>query len=128
MTNEQREIITRMQHSGMGYRTIAAETGLPLNSVKSWCRRHPITSSDKEICMQCGAVLHMTPHHRKRKFCSDHCRALWWSAHPEHRQPKTIYKHICLCCGEEFTNSRITASYCSRACFARARMKVTSDG
>lgn len=128
MTNDQIDTIVRLQQSGKGYRAIAAETGLPLNSVKSWCRRHPIGVDPLTACQQCGAAIHQTPGKRQRRFCSDRCRLLWWGTHPEYRKGRTLYTHTCRFCGREFTNNRITASYCSRACFARARAQVASDG
>ena len=126
MTKEQKEIITRLQRDGKGYRTIAAETCIPVNSVKSWIRRHPLEGKNCGRCLQCGAPLSQTPGRRQKKYCSDRCRMTWWSTHPEMRSGG--YGHICLVCGKEFVNSRNTASYCGRACFARARMKVTRDG
>lgn len=126
MTKEQKEIITRLQRDGKGYRTIAAETGIPVNSVKSWMRRHPLEDEDGDRCLQCGTPLRQTPGRRQKKYCSDRCRMTWWSAHPEMR--KGGYRHICLVCGKKFVNSRKVASYCSRVCFARARTKVGGDG
>lgn len=125
MTTEQKEIITRLQRDGKGYRTIAAETGISVNSVKSWIRRH-LLEGESGGCLQCGTPLRQTPGRRQKKYCSDRCRMSWWAAHPEMR--KGGYTHVCLSCGKEFVNSRNTASYCSRACFARARMKVGGDG
>lgn len=77
MTNEQIEAITRLQQAGKGYRTIAAETGLSLNSVKSWCRRHPTSTSPPSFCQQCGSAIKQIPGKRARRFCSDACRMLW---------------------------------------------------
>lgn len=128
MTYEQIEHITRLQQSGKGYRAIATETGIPINSVKSWCRRHPIGADTQTACQQCGAPLCQTPGKRQRRFCSDRCRLLWWSVHPECKIGRAKYLHTCRFCGREFTNNRIAASYCSRACFARARAQVASDG
>lgn len=126
MTNKEKNEIIRLQKEGMGYRAIAACLSLPVDSVKSWCRRHPNDQADECLC--CGAAIHQTPQKRRRKFCSDRCRNAWWSAHPEMRSPKALYHHVCLCCGKDFSNSRISASYCSRACFARARMKEQPNG
>ena len=95
MTNEQTILISRLMKDGMGYRKIAAELDLPVNSVKSWCRRHPREEGDANHCMMCGKEISSTPHKRVRKFCSDKCRYAWWSAHPEKRKNKTGYKHIC---------------------------------
>lgn len=124
MTNEQTILISRLMKDGMGYRKIAAELDLPINSVKSWCRRHPCEEEKTDRCPVCGKEIFSLPHKRVRKFCSDECRYAWWSAHPEKRKIRTEYKHICFNCGREFTNNRINAAYCSRKCFAEARRKA----
>lgn len=123
MTNDQKQTISNLQKEGKGYRTIAAETGLPLNSVKSWCRRHPANGPECGRCRQCGAAIIQTPGSRAKVFCSDACRYAWWTDHPEKRSRRTTYGHTCAFCGKEFYNERILASYCSRACFAKARSR-----
>ena len=40
MTTEEAKTVSSMVAQGLGYRRIAAITGLPLNSVKTYCRRH----------------------------------------------------------------------------------------
>lgn len=89
LTNKEKADIMRLQEEGLGYRTIAARLSLPVSSVKSWCRRHPLEEED--VCLNCGAPVQQTPQKRRRKFCSDHCRNAWWSAHPEMRSPKMLY-------------------------------------
>lgn len=128
VTNERIQSITRLQQAGKGYRTIATETGLPVNSVKSWCKRHPVGSTGPSLCQQCGTPLHPVPGKRAPRFCSDACRLAWWKAHPEQKSHRVSYPHVCRFCGTEFSNNRVTASYCSRSCFARARAQVASDG
>ena len=93
LTTEQIMQITNLRAEGKGYRAIASELDLPLNSVKSWCRRHPLKADDG-LCLQCGAEIHSIPHKRQRKFCSDKCRKKWWSEHPE-RRSKGKYLHNC---------------------------------
>lgn len=129
MTKEERSSVIRLQKAGYGYRRIAANLSLPLSTVKSWCRRHPIQNDQNDnVCLNCGVPIQQTPHKRRRKFCSDRCRNAWWSSHPEMRNSKTVYHHICLFCGRDYSNNRISGSYYSRECFARARMKVNQNG
>ena len=128
MTSKQTADIVRLQREGKGYRAIAAELDQPVNSVKSWCRRHLCEDDKTGFCLQCGTEIHLTPHRRPRKFCSDMCRLTWWKEHPEKRKTKTVYSHICRFCGCSFTNNRIKADYCCRRCFAKARAKVNGDG
>ena len=121
MTNEERAMVTRLRQEGLGYKKIASALSLPVQTVKSWCVRHSIQK--EEFCLNCGVPVKQTPHKRQRKFCSDRCRHAWWVSHPEIRDPKTMYQHVCLYCGKHFSNPRQTASYCSRKCFALARKK-----
>ena len=106
VTNEQIEIVARLQQSGKGYRAIAAETGLPINSVKSWCRRHPADRTAPSFCQQCGSELKQIPGKRARRFCSDACRMLWWKEHPENKSHRVAYRHVCRCCGVELAKAR----------------------
>lgn len=120
MTNEQKERITALRRTGHGYKMIATSLGLPADTVKSWCRRHPAEDTESDtVCLQCGKTISQTPHKRKRKFCSDICRNRWWSAHPE--ESDKGYLHTCLFCGKKFKNARRIAGYCGRDCFAKAR-------
>ena len=128
MTTKQTEEIIRLQREGKGYKTIAAMIGVPLSSVKSWCKRHSDELEQTGFCLQCGARVRIIPHKKRRRFCSDKCRLAWWRSHPENRKDTTGYKHICRFCGNEFTNDRIKADYCSRLCFAKARRKGGGNG
>lgn len=125
MTKEETDKIRQMMSDGIGYRAIATFLGMPVNSVKSWCRRHPIIK--EEYCLWCGNTIQQTPHKRMKKFCSDKCRYRWWSKHPEHRISEKPYKHICINCGNSFSTSRKESKYCSVSCFAEIRRGDTND-
>ena len=87
---------------------IAAETGLPLNTVKSYLRRHPVSAQ--------------TPHRKEKKFCSDRCRLRWWNEHPERITHRVVQTKTCLYCGAEFVAHRNEKQkYCSRKCYNLAR-------
>ena len=125
MTNEERKRIDILLRQGLGYKKIANATGLNPNTVKSYCKSHPVVLSGT-YCQQCGAEVQQTPQKRQKKFCSDACRFAWWSAHPEARK-SSRYVHICACCGKEFTSDRPASKYCSTRCYAAARKKVTEN-
>ena len=107
MTNEERAMVTRLRQEGLGYKKIASALSLPVQTVKSWCVRHSIQKEG--FCLNCGIPVKQTPHKRQRTFCSDRCRHAWWVSHPEMRDPKTMYQHVCLYCGNQFSNDRKTA-------------------
>ena len=121
MTNEQREKITELRNNDIGYKRISALTGISINTVKSYCRRHPV--SEYGICQQCGAPIKQTPHKRAKKFCSNACRMAWWKKHPE-RIRRKVYHMTCAWCGQPFDSiGNGERQYCSRACYADARRK-----
>ena len=109
----------------MGYKRISTLMGISINTVKSYCRRHPV--SKYGICQQCGKAIKQTPHKKAKKFCSDACRMAWWKEHPEQVNRK-VYHLTCAWCGKPFdsvgSNNR---QYCSRACYADARRKETRE-
>ena len=125
MTQKQITMIAALRQQDMSMARIAEAVGLSINTVKSWCRRHPIEENKTNICQHCGAPVRQLPHRKKKRFCSDRCRLAWWSEHPEARKPGVKYTHICRYCGAAFETNRINGSYCSVDCFAKARKKVT---
>ena len=116
--------IRELQVKGLGHRKIAMALGLPENTVKSHCRRHPYIPLE-EACLQCKKAIQSTPHKRKKKFCSDACRMTWWNAHQNLVNRKAIYSFTCRQCGKSFESyGKRNRQYCSRACYAQARKKV----
>jgi len=130
MTNEQKKRLEQLRSEGLGYKRIAAELGLSLNTVQSFCRRHPaemrvLGCSNENGCLFCGVMLHHTPGAKKRKFCSDRCRITWWNAHPEASAKRKVREVACGFCGVHFSVvGEQTRMYCSRICSARARAKL----
>ncbi len=128
MTKIEQEKVLQLRRDGLGYKEISLETGISINTVKSYCRRHPALAEETDsgdVCRQCGAKLKHTPHRRKKTFCSDACRMAWWNAHPELVQRKAFYRLTCVHCGVEFVSyGNAKRKYCSRACYSKARMKV----
>ena len=122
MTQKQTAEITQLREQGLSVAKIAEAVGIPLNTVKSWCRRHPQVTD--EACLQCGSPVRQRPHAKKKRFCSDRCRLAWWSQHPEAR--KCGHTHICRYCGAAFQTNRLGSAYCSVACFADARRKAAA--
>lgn len=63
MTQEEKRKIENFMQQGKGYRFIAAEIGLPVNTVKSWIQRN---KPKPEQCLQCGSIIHSLPHKKKK--------------------------------------------------------------
>ena len=121
MTDEQKIAIAVLRRKGVGYKTIAKELELSVNTVKSHCRRNP-SIYEKHICLFCGKPVEQTPGRREKKFCSNSCRMKWWSAHPE--KSRDGVKLVCSTCGKEFIAYRnAKRKYCSHACYIKDRFE-----
>lgn len=133
MTENERSQIVALQYKGYGYKRIAAETGLALNTVKSFCARHPVqskkTQEQSNLCRNCGKPLEQTPHKRKKMYCSDTCRMTWWNARQERVQRKAYYTLTCQCCGQQFESyGNSHRKFCSRTCYLQFHRKEPTNG
>lgn len=130
MTNDEIEIIIRLQRQGFGYRRIAALTNIAVNTVKSYCKRHPVnviendTPSDA-FCRQCGKPIFFTPHRKAKQYCSDKCRMAWWNSHRDQVNRKAYRTVICEYCGSSFeVYGAPKRKFCSPTCAAASRNKA----
>lgn len=123
MTQEEKKRMVELKESGMGYKRIAACTGLPIGTVKSFFLRHQHTPQDDiPRCLQCGEPITAGSVRREKKFCSDQCRMRWWAAHPELMNRKTGINMICPQCGKTFiVYGKKKRVYCSRLCYSLGR-------
>ena len=117
-----RNEIQRLRQEGYGYVRIAQMMGLSENSVKSFCRRHPLPTDDshkqtESTCPQCGTKVDS-----RRRFCSDACRTAWWNDHREHPNGKGQTRFICQHCKKPFVSYPAqNPKYCCHACYIAAR-------
>ena len=124
MTPSEKKRITEMRIDRKPYLTVAQEIGLPLNTVKTFCRRNRLLDKDvrtASLCRNCGTPI-TRGRTRPRLFCSDACRMSWWHAHPEKIERRAVYTFTCQACGigfEAYGNNH--RKYCSRACYQKAR-------
>lgn len=124
MTNEQIRQLAIMRRDGMGYGAIADKLGLSINTVKSWCHRHQIPSADSisTVCEQCGKLITQNPKRKRKRFCSDRCRNLWWNSHLDLVKHKTTHTYTCPNCGKVFTvYGDGHRKYCSHKCYIHHR-------
>ncbi len=122
MTGDIKNKIYEMKSRGMGYRKIASELDLPLNTIKSFLQR--AEKKRAGVCKECGKEITSIPHKKQKLFCSDSCRTQWWTKHRQERTLKATYKYICPVCKKEFiAYGNPNRRYCSRACSAIGRSK-----
>ena len=75
MTNAEIRDIQELQCRGLGYRRIASILNLPINTVKSYCQRHPVVEQPPVVvagCKNCGAPFEVYGKPNQR-FCSRIC-------------------------------------------------------
>lgn len=115
MTQEEKIRVQELRLEGKGYRAIAQETGIPVTTVASFCRN--LKTEPFDVCPQCGTRLTHTPKHKKKRFCSDKCRTLWWNTHLDLVNRQAYYKSVCKHCGKEFVSyGNDHRKFCSRKC------------
>lgn len=123
MTSEEKTQLMELKAAGLGYKRMAACTGLPVGTVKTFFRRLAAQEgAEVVVCKQCGKPLNLGRVQRERKYCSDQCRMKWWAAHPEQMNRKAGKHLTCPWCNKMFVvygeKKRV---YCSRECYAAAR-------
>ena len=131
MNQMQKERISELRSSGMGYKKIAELLGISINTVKSYCKRSNlcvVTQHGSDLyqtpyCPTCRSSVSQTPGKKAKKFCSDKCRLTWWNEHPEAINHKISRYFICVTCGNEFEGyGKRERKYCSRACYGKSKM------
>lgn len=131
MTDDDKRQITVLRRDGLGYGKIAQQTGVSMNTVKSFCRRNNLTFSTdgKSVCECCGKSIAQNPGRKRKRFCSDACRNKWWNSHLDLVKRKAVYTFTCPACGKKFTvygNSH--RKFCSHACYIAYRFGDVRHG
>ncbi|MDP4117570.1 MAG: RNA polymerase subunit sigma-70 [Bacillota bacterium] len=136
MTTEQKQLIHRLRVARKDYQSVAAELGLKIGTVKTYCFRHGLTNADIEeqeqndICPCCGASITQRQKVKPRRFCSDKCRIKWWNDNRDLQNKKAFTRSLCEGCGEELISyGSKNRKYCSHACYVSRRfgMEETAD-
>lgn len=96
MASEQKIMIEEYRKNGIGYKQIAKDIGISVNSVKTYCRRNNLCSDDLQnrisnsVCEQCGKIVVQRKGKKHKRFCSDSCRNKWWNTHLDQVKRKAI--------------------------------------
>ena len=121
MTKLQMEKIITLRQQTATYATISEALGIPVGTIKTFCRRNGITTDlpkGKYCCKNCGEVFASTGKTKPRVFCSDQCKIDWWNNHRGERKSANILLHTCPVCGKKFTAyAGANRKYCSQACY-----------
>ena len=126
MTESEKVKVITLRNQGVSYGGISQQLGLNLNTVKSFCKRckesgfTPIT--DRVYCKNCGVAIKQIPHRKKKEFCCDKCRNVWWNKHLDQVKRKAVYEITCAGCGKVFTvYGRKERKYCCHECYINDR-------
>ena len=125
MTEENKLQIRSLHSQGYGYKKIASEIGISVNTVKSFCRNNKLTEiSSAAVCQACGKTIVQLPKQKQRKFCSAKCRDNWWNKNRAMGNKPTGEILRCAHCGREFSAyKREQRKYCSHACYVAERFQ-----
>ena len=130
MTNLEKHKIMTLREKGYGYVKIAKELGISVNTVKSFCRRNITHKVESELtgettsCENCGQEIRQIAKQKRKRFCCDKCRNIWWNSHLGQVKRKAVYHFTCPQCGKDFSiYGDKRRKYCSHECYITARFK-----
>ena len=120
MIGNEKTRIVELRQLGYGYKRIAKELSISISAVRYASSK----SSDVDLlignCENCGLTIKSILGKKKKRFCSDQCRWLWWNKHQKEVTKKAYYTHQCKCCNKESTaygnNKRV---FCSHECYIK---------
>ena len=134
MTVEDKNRITEMRKSGLGYKKIAHALGVSESTVKTFCHRNDMASTlaepVKTVCQDmplkpcrfCGVMVLQYPGRKEKKYCSDSCRNKWWNVHLSETKRQSMSEYICPSCGKPFSAyDKRNRKYCSHECYIADR-------
>ena len=114
MTIKQKHEIEKMRADGCSLKTISENLSISLGTIKSYLSRKDAT----QHCEQCGKIIQEK--NKKKRFCSDRCRMIWWREHREESAKTT--SQVCPICEQTFiTYPSKQQVYCSKQCAGKAR-------
>lgn len=130
MTKQEKEEIRRLRIQGISYSKVVSLMGISENTVKSFCRRNHLGGQASGIgfengvdhCRQCGVLLEQAAGKKQKRYCSDKCRMVWWNAHTDAMNRKSVKPFACQNCGQAFEGyGKRERKYCSRACYGKSK-------
>lgn len=131
MTEEQKRRIPALRESGQTYKEISEVLGVPVATIKTFCRRNRISAAEvKQIkpkgdvkhCLTCGKEIIQLPRRKEKKFCSDKCRMKWWNSHTDQINRRNAHELECPYCHKKFAAYESSGrKYCSHECYIADR-------
>ena len=104
---------------------ISKITGIKLETIKSYFKRHKNMMPKSIKCLNCGKTLTTTKGKKNKKFCCDKCRNQYWNSHLDQVNKQAYYKLVCEHCGKEFLSyGNKRRKFCSRECYKKSLRKI----
>ena len=144
MAPAQKEEIHKLRLQGLGYKAIAKELLLTVDTVKGYCKRHHLNGTvevgqlnakaikeSSGLCLHCKKSIRQKKRGRTKKFCSDACRYTWWNENPDKRgkTDAAIYHYTCQHCNRRFGSyGNKLRKYCSHDCYIKSRFWREENG
>ena len=128
---QQRDLIIVLREEGLSYKEIAERTGTSSEYARTVCSKASrMTQKNKkdnqsdDMCRYCGKRLVYTPGAKRKEFCDDKCRSMYYSQQ-KMRKP---YIRRCEYCGLEFVAYGYpTKRFCCRECRTLAERKRRNE-
>ena len=127
MNSKQKDRIILLRKEGLGYKRIATELGISVNTVKSFCQRQGLmaqANQDKPLvkCPVCDKTWESRQGNQKKRFCSDSCRSSWWNTHKGQMNRASQLTITCSYCKKHFRAYRKEQrKFCSHNCYILQR-------
>lgn len=124
MNQDEKTRIRELRKEGLGYKKIAIELGISVNTIKSFCRNNKLTTEEltnKDVCKCCRKPIIQAEHKKKKKFCSLECKTRWFN---QNRKKSNGEKLNCKNCGKPFKlYIHENRKYCSHICYVKDRFR-----
>lgn len=128
MTDKERIEIRKLRTQGIMPTEISKITGIKLETIKSYFKRHKNMMPKSIKCLNCGKTLTTTKGKKNKKFCCDKCRNQYWNSHLDQVNKQAYYKLVCEYCGKEFLSyGNKRRKFCSRECYKKSLRKYKSN-
>ena len=124
MTTVEKNKVYELREQGLGYKAIAKALSLTPSAVRYVCTAKEQEDTLAGVCKNCGLKIRSIQGRKKRVFCSDKCRMMWWNNHQDQVKRKAFYTITCKGCGKEFISyGNKNRAFCSVSCYAKSRVK-----
>lgn len=125
--DEQKKQVIALRNKGVSYGQISEKLDMNLNTVKSICQRNCNNKQEEQTsgythCLYCGKLIMQIANRKKKKFCSNNCRYLWWQKNGIKESENGVHSFVCKHCGTEFqTYGCNQRKYCCHECYVADR-------